>query len=118
MTDNLHPLLLRQLRKNIGDLKYIPEELFPLLKTISESYEHYDEDRKLLERSLDLSSDELFQANSEMRAIVNLLPDIFFRIDQTGKILDFSAGEFSRLFPPPASVLSKMIGEIFEESVA
>ncbi|MCK6604239.1 MAG: ATP-binding protein [Ignavibacteriaceae bacterium] len=118
MTDNLHPLLLRQLRKNIGDLKYIPEELFPLLKTIGESYEHYDEDRKLLERSLDLSSDELFQANSEMRAIVNLLPDIFFRIDQTGKILDFSAGEFSRLFPPPASVLSKMIGEIFEESVA
>ncbi len=118
MNENLHPLLIRQLRKNFGDLRFIPEDIKPLLRTVSESYEHYDEDRKLLERSLDLSSDELFQANSEMRAIVKLLPDIFFRLDREGKILDFSSGKFSDLFPPASKILGKIIIEIFDKPVS
>lgn len=94
----LHSLLKRQLKKQYGDLDSVPEELSKLFETISETYRHYDEDRTLLERSLELSSEELYQANTEMRAVFKLFPDIFIRIDKTGRIVDFSSGSNNRLF--------------------
>jgi len=85
----MHSLLARQLKKSFGSTDGISAEWHDFIKSVDDAYRQHDNDRQMLERSLDLSSEELMQANSEMRAIFQTLPDIFIRIDTTGTILDF-----------------------------
>jgi len=66
-----------------------PEEWRQFIEAIDAAYWEFDVDREMLERSLDLSSQELIQANSEMRAVFQAIPDLLFRLDQDGRILDF-----------------------------
>lgn len=89
-----HPLLNRQLRRILGD-RPAPAEWEPLLKMVNEAYAQADADRQMLERSLELSSRELLQANRDLRAIFALLPDMFFRVSGEGRILDFNMGQLA-----------------------
>lgn len=59
----MHPLLKRQLRKAFKT--QVPEDpaTLELLRLVEEAYTAADEDRKQLERSLGLASDELFERN-------------------------------------------------------
>ena len=59
----------------------VPPELEPMLAAIDQAYQQFDDDRSMLERSLDLSSQELLQANSELRALVSAFPDHILRLD-------------------------------------
>lgn len=54
----MHPLLCRQIKRHFGD-KELPPELSHLINAIDQSYSQNDRDRELLERSLELSSQEL-----------------------------------------------------------
>ena len=56
----MHHILERQLNNVFGSIYKRPLGLDDLLKVVSDTYEHFDEDRILLERSLDLSSKEYF----------------------------------------------------------
>src|SRR5688500_7086081 len=82
-----HSLLRRQLKRHFPDNR-IPEALAPFLRAVDEAYQQSDDDRAMLERSLDLSSQELLQANSQLRALVSAFPDQIVRIDSAGTILD------------------------------
>lgn len=61
MTDELHRLLVRQIRKSNADRNTPPcaDEWATLLDDISRTYKETDADRALLERSLELSSAEM-----------------------------------------------------------
>ena len=59
-----HRLLLRQVRKHLGDEAHISAELLSLLRAVEDAYVQFETDRKLVERSMDLSSRELLAANS------------------------------------------------------
>lgn len=61
-------LLERQLRKYYPAYPATPsEELEPLLEAVSQSYEHYERDRKLIERAMNLNSEELMATNEDLR---------------------------------------------------
>ncbi|MGE0549281.1 MAG: ATP-binding protein [Kofleriaceae bacterium] len=82
MTDrvrNIHSLLRRQLKRYYaasgGDLASLPPELAPLLQAVNDAYHQSDVDRAMLERSLELSSEELGEANTEMQRAVAALQD-------------------------------------------
>jgi two-component system cell cycle sensor histidine kinase/response regulator CckA len=62
-----HRLLLRQIRKHLGGEEQLPPELSPFLAAIDEAYNQFETDRKLVERSMELSSSELLEANSLLR---------------------------------------------------
>lgn len=64
----LHSLLERQIRKTLESLDDASPELKELLSLITATYEQDDLDRELLERSLELTSEELLSANDELRA--------------------------------------------------
>jgi PAS domain S-box-containing protein len=66
---NIHRLLERQLRKLHPDYPDIPEWMNPFLEAVSESYQHYDNDRLLMERAMKISSDELWEKKRELSAI-------------------------------------------------
>lgn len=63
----MHKVLERQIKKTYGGLDTIPLELRSFLDIIGATYEHFDEDRSLLERSLELSSKELIENNQRLR---------------------------------------------------
>lgn len=107
-----HRLLNRQL-KDCG----LPDATLPtawrkLLDTVSRAYQDADSDRTLLERSLEISSHELSQANAEMRAIVQAFPDIFFLLQSDGTILDYKGHSLSDFYLPPEQLVGKRIQDI------
>jgi two-component system, NtrC family, sensor kinase len=61
----VHPLLARQLRKALPGGAVAPE-LAALLRAVDEAYTAADEDRRQLERSLFLASDELYARNRRL----------------------------------------------------
>ncbi len=63
----MHKLLSRQLKRLFGDAERVPEELAAFVAAIDSAYHQADADRELLERSLDLTSEELLEANTELR---------------------------------------------------
>jgi PAS domain S-box-containing protein len=107
----LNKLLQRQIQKHFGEIDNLPGNCKALLKTISDSYDHYEKDRKMLERSIDISSNEMIELNNKLRteitelekakrelkdneanlnAIINNTNDSIFSIDRNYRILSLN----------------------------
>jgi signal transduction histidine kinase len=114
----LHSLLRRQLKRQFGQSVDYPKEVQGLIDAVNEAYWQADGDRNMLERSLELSSQELLTANSEMRAVFQTFPDLYFRLDDTGKILEVKAGSETDLCLPSAQLVGKKIQDIPEQGVS
>ncbi len=108
----MHSLLRRQLKRCFGKDYRIPEEFRMFIDAVNDAYRESDMDREMLERSLVLSSEELLQSNSEMRAIFRALPDLLFRLDGQGTILDFKTGSNNDLLIQPKVLVGKRIQDI------
>ena len=63
----MNNLLERQIRKAFGDETKVPQGLSLFLQIISDAYDGFDQDRDLTVRSLELSSQELLEANQRIR---------------------------------------------------
>ena len=63
----MNRLLDRQIKKFLGSTGSIAKGSEPLFKAINDAYDSFDTDRDLMERSLDLSSQELIEANRLLR---------------------------------------------------
>ncbi|HTY13560.1 MAG TPA: PAS domain-containing protein [Candidatus Omnitrophota bacterium] len=113
----MHSLLARQLKKYFGGAQKAPKELSEFLDAVNDAYEQSDTDRKMLERSFDISSAELMRANTELRISRQASPDIFFRLDKEGRILDYSAGNESDLYRPPKEFMGKRVGDVMPQPV-
>lgn len=84
----MNSLLKRQLKKLLGQNDPIPSEWQRFVDGVGQAYDQFDDDRNMLERSLDLSSAELVGANSQLQAILETFPDLFFLTDGKGRILE------------------------------
>lgn len=115
---NMHSLLRRQLKKAFGEAFSIPAQWKTFLEMVNNAYHESDADRNMLERSLDLSSRELFEMNSEMRAIFEAIPDLLFRVDREGTILDCKAGNTSDLLFSRERMINRKIDDIPVPSVS
>ena len=60
-------LLDRQIKRYERKHGSLPEGIHAFLETISNSYDHYERDRLLLERAMELSSQELSKSNNKLR---------------------------------------------------
>ena len=65
-----HNLLTRQLRRSPVAVESLDPALRDLLEAVDRAYKDFDDNREMLERSLDLSSQELMQANAELRLLL------------------------------------------------
>jgi len=64
----MHSLLQRQLRRFISAPEDLPAEFRRLLQAVDEAYRNHDEDRQLIERSLELLSNELVEQNVQLKS--------------------------------------------------
>ncbi len=95
----MNRLLKRQIKRHLGGLENVPDSLVPFLEAIDRSYKHYEEDRLLLERSMDISSTELEVSNSQLKEQATKQAEILERLkvslntllsmDESGSELNF-----------------------------
>lgn len=122
----MHSLLKRQLKRQFGEGFTVPAQWQPFIDRVDAAYHEFDSDRAMLEHSLELSSQELVDANSEMRAVFQAIPDLVFRVDQDGVILDIKAGAARDLMierrllvgKKVQSIPVKDVGHLFAQAIA
>ncbi|MEI8049577.1 MAG: PAS domain S-box protein [Bacteroidota bacterium] len=62
MESNLNKLLKRQIKKHFGSTENLPNELLGIIGDINETYNNFDEDTRLIQNSIEISSQELREA--------------------------------------------------------
>lgn len=115
--EQMHSLLQRQIKSHLGNTDVISKGVDAFINAVNESYRQMDMDREMLERSLDLSSQELIQANSEMRAVFQAFPDLLFRTDREGIILDYQTSNARDLHFLQGKVIGRQISDVFPKNV-
>ncbi|MBI5524965.1 MAG: PAS domain S-box protein [Deltaproteobacteria bacterium] len=65
-----------------------------------------------------IAEDELLKTTSDLRAIFTALPDLYFRMDADGTILDHKAGRAEDLYLPPEEFLGKRMQDVLPPDVA
>ena len=101
--ESLHKLLTRQLRRHFGSLEAVPVALHPFLEVVDRAYRQSDEDRALMEHSLETVSAQLADrlqriaavtdereqvqvALSQLEATIESTADGVLVLDQSGRI--------------------------------
>ena len=110
--ERIHNLLKRQIRKQFGNIAPENPEWESFLELVNNAYWEFDADRKMLERALELSSQELMESNSQLRAILEAFPDVFVLLNSEGFIIDLKAGSTTDLYIPSEQLLGKHIDEL------
>ena len=93
----MHPLLSRQLKHAGVSPETMPENIAALLRAVDAAYDQIDADRRLSERSLELTSQELLERNRELTARNRELDalrqaglDCIITMDHEGRIREFN----------------------------
>lgn len=63
----MHKILNRQIKRYLGNQPKLNSKVTGLLQAVSQTYEEFDRDRKLIERSLEISSKELTDKNLKLK---------------------------------------------------
>ncbi len=121
----MHRLLHRQLRRFLAR-EDPPDELRKLLEAVSDAYSQADDDRRLLERSLELTSQELLQRNRDLRADIDArqraeeqtrailagLPDLLLVLSPAGMLLEVHAPRPSFLPGDASALVGRQLAEV------
>jgi len=120
-----HNLLKRQLERCFDKSFPDSEEWRKFIDMVNDAYREFDADRLIVERSLELSSKELLQANSDLRAVFHALPDLFLWLAEDGTVLSCKEESHWQLFIPTKKLIGKRfqdmpvgnLREIFQEAI-
>lgn len=123
----MHRLLARQLRK-LGLNSGVPdqESWEQFKELVAETYDSADKDRYILERSLEISSEEmtaLYQRQkssyeARLHAILHAMPDVTFLFDEDGRYLEVMSGVQENLALPKEELKGKLIHDVFPADIA
>ncbi|HYA15624.1 MAG TPA: sensor domain-containing diguanylate cyclase [Syntrophales bacterium] len=113
----MHSLLKRQIAKRLGDINAMPKGWDALLNDVNATYRQMDLDRNVLESTLEMTSQELLQAHSEMNAVFQAFPDLLFRTDRSGTILDHQTSGVTDLPFLKGKLIGKQIFDLVPENV-
>ena len=67
----MHRLLHRQMKRHVEDASSLPQDVRALLGAVDIAYRQEDDDRRMLEHSLDTMSQELMERNQALRTELN-----------------------------------------------
>lgn len=102
--DSPHSLLKRQLKCCFGEGFQVPAEWQRFVAAVDDAYREFDFDREMLERSLDLSSQELLQGNAELKATFESTPNGILIVDERGVLMNFNS-KFTRMWHLPEDLV-------------
>ena len=107
-------LLQRQIKKYLRDkgVEEIPEYLNDFLSAVNQSYEDHERDLNLLERSMEISSKELLEVNIDLNAVFQAIPDLVFKINSQGVILDSKTKHVHHFNLLPKDVMGRKMQDV------
>lgn len=129
----MHRLLRRQLRRHLGEEQSVSPQVRALLEAVNDAYDQADDDRRMLERSLELTSQELMQRNRELRAdveartraeqalrqrdartraILAALPDMLLVVSPDGAVQEVHVTGPNFLLVEPSEVIGRAIEDV------
>ena len=112
-----YPLLKRQISKLLSNVDMQAEPWPVFLNAVNHTYQKFDFDQRTLENSLTLSSEELVQANDEMRAVFQAIPDQLFHFDHDGRIISYKSGTSSQHYLIQDRLINKTVDEVFNREI-
>ncbi len=107
----MHSLLQRQIRRYLDGVDLTVEPWRGFLAVIDRSYHEADADRALVESAMEISSQELLQANAELRGLVQAFPDVVLHVDADGAIAA-QRGHAARAF---ATSRGALVGQLLRD---
>ncbi|HUR24819.1 MAG TPA: PAS domain-containing sensor histidine kinase [Candidatus Thermoplasmatota archaeon] len=120
----LHKLLERQLKRHFG-IAGPPPSLGEFLASVNASYVEADSDRRLVERSLELTSQELLQRNADLRErereqqiIFDSVPAMIFYKDAENRILRLNVAAAQAMGKPREALQGVAVEDLFPPEVA
>lgn len=110
----MHRLLDRQIKKHLdaAGLATLPADWKDFLSSVEKTYREDDRLRRVLERCVDATSEEMGQAARVYHRVLDLFPDIVFRLNDTGMILECLGGLPEDYLRPPHKLLGKKIFDL------
>lgn len=114
----MHNLLQRQLKRyaQVDNLDAVPQPWRTLLDAVNAAYDEADDNRKLVERSLEISSQELLQANAEMRAVSEELARSNAELEQFAYVASHDLREPLRMVASYLQLLERRYREHLDEN--
>lgn len=107
-----HSLLRRQLKRHFGHVSVPEGQWAAFVAAVEAAYQASDQDREMLELSLDLSSQELLQANAEMQLLLGAIPDLLLHVDDHGFILHVKTSATDQFAMRPAEMAGRPLAEV------
>jgi signal transduction histidine kinase/ActR/RegA family two-component response regulator len=99
----------------------VPENLRAFLSAVGGAYDEFDSARKLVERALALSSVELHASNAELRGVLQVLPDVLFRVTADNQVSGIMQGSTATshsalrmLTAPPSPVTEQFMSAVHQ----
>ena len=83
----MNSLLLRQIRKHLPDDLVVEKRLENFFSAINQSYANYEDQLKMSQRAMIISSDELFQANKKLKEDAEIQKGIIENLNYIVRIL-------------------------------
>jgi len=118
MEINLNKLLLRQIKKHFGSIDNLPGQLKGIIQDINNTYENFEDDTRLLQNSIEISSQELRDAfqkqklDAEARqATINKIREAIFALNPN----DLTNFNNSETAPSDSSYLFDSLIKLIEE---
>ena len=88
----MHPLLRRQIRRHLNS-ETPPDDLEKIFDAVDHAYDEFDSDRQMVERSLELASEELLERNAVLqkseeyfRSLIERGSDVILVVDTQGNL--------------------------------
>jgi len=88
MENNLNKLLLRQIKRHFGSADNVPDQLKGIIQDINDTYENFEDDTKLLQNSIEISSQELRDAFQKHKQDAGAQKDTINKIKEAIYILN------------------------------
>ena len=122
MGNNLNKLLLRQIKKHFGSVEQLPEALSSIFQDINNTYENFEADTKLLQNSIEISSQELrdaFQRHRQdaenQKETINKIKEAIYVLNPSDRI---KIGEGEAAFSDSSYLFGSLIKLIEERKQA
>jgi len=111
----VHALLQRQVARHLGGIDVTAAPWAAFLEAVDQSYIEAEIDRNLVETAMEISSHELLQANAELRALIQVFPDLILHVDGDGQIAS-SRGRATRAFGARlGGIVGQTLRDLFPE---
>lgn len=111
-------LLKKQIDSHLKSVDITVSPWKEFLLSIDNTYQEFEVNQRTLENSLNLSAEELVQANEEMHAVFQAIPDQLFHLDSDGRVVSYRLGLSSHYYLKQDRLINQYLKDVTDIEVA